>query len=82
MIIYVNRKENLVFNETDYRMMYTDAAANSIFELDEDFLNFIDKTYTPRQAFILGRGRYDEIVDIYADYLQAEDIQNWEKMEI
>jgi hypothetical protein len=77
MIIYVNRKENLVFNETDYRMMYTDAASNSIISLDGDFLKFIDESHTS-----LGRGKYDEIVDIYADYRQAEDIQNWEKMEI
>jgi hypothetical protein len=47
--------------------------------LTEDFLEFIDKTCTPRKAYM--ESGSDEIFGAYVDYLK-ENSQNWEKMEI
>jgi hypothetical protein len=79
MLIYVNRNEGLVFNEAGYEGTLEQQANDAMIHLTEDFLEFIDKTCTPRQAYM--ESGSDEIFGAYVDYLK-ENSQNWEKVEI
>jgi hypothetical protein len=79
MIVYVNRKKGLTYNEDDFEGYCEREADKAMYRLPEEFLEFIDRNYTPRQAYI--EGGNDGVFAAYVNHLK-ENLPGWERVEI